>query len=146
MTAEQPSLTITRRLNASPAKIYDAWTRPDQMMRWWSPDAGPTLSAETDVRPGGHFRIVFQMLNGVQRDCSGVYREVEPNRRLVFTWRWAHVPARETLVTVGLRALAEGTELTFTHAQFHDEADRDDHRKGWGGVLDKLEKFLVQPA
>ena len=116
------------------------------MARWWGPDAGPVLSAEADVRPGGRFRVVFRTLDGGEHDSSGEYREVEPERRLVFTWRWVLTPERETLVTVELRPLPEGTELTLTHARFHDEAVRDDHREGWSGALAKLGTLLALPA
>jgi uncharacterized protein YndB with AHSA1/START domain len=116
------------------------------MARWWGPDAGPVLSAQADVRPGGRFRVVFRTLDGEEHDSSGEYREVEPERRLVFTWRWVSTPECLTLVTVELRPLPEGTELTLTHARFHDEAVRNDHREGWSGALDKLESLLAQPA
>jgi uncharacterized protein YndB with AHSA1/START domain len=139
-------LTLVRRIKAPAAKIYDAWTRPEQMVRWWGPDAGPVQSAEADVRPGGRFRVVFQTLDGETHDCRGVYREVEPARRLVFTWQWVSMPERESLVTIALRPLPEGTELPLTHAQFYDEAARDGHREGWSGALDKLERLLAQPT
>jgi uncharacterized protein YndB with AHSA1/START domain len=143
MTAKRPSLTLVRRIKAPPAKVYAAWTQPEQIARWWGPDAGPVLSAETDVRPGGRFRVVFRTRDGEEHDSRGVYREVEPQRRLVFTWQWASMPERESLVTVELREIPEGTELTLTHAQFDDEATRDSHRSGWSGALDKLEKLFA---
>ena len=58
MTKSLPSVTIVRRIKAPPAKIYAALTQPKLMMQWWGPDAGPTLSAEADVRPGGRFSII----------------------------------------------------------------------------------------
>jgi uncharacterized protein YndB with AHSA1/START domain len=145
MTEQKPSLTLVRRIRATPARVYDAWTRPEQLLRWFGPDGGPVVSAETDVRPGGRFRIVFRTLDGEQHDCRGTYREVEAERRLVFTWQWVTLPDRESLVTVELRPVAEGTELTLTHARFFDEAARDAHRQGWGGALDKLQALLEQP-
>jgi uncharacterized protein YndB with AHSA1/START domain len=51
MTESLPSVTIVRRIKAPPAKVYAALTEPKLMIRWWGPDAGPTLSAEADVRP-----------------------------------------------------------------------------------------------
>ncbi|HUC16687.1 MAG TPA: SRPBCC domain-containing protein [Acetobacteraceae bacterium] len=144
--SEKPSLTLVRRIKASPAKIYAAWTEPARMVRWWGPDAGPVLSAEADPRPGGRFRVVFQTMDGEKHDCRGVYREVEPNRKLVFTWQWVSTPDRESLVTVELRPVPEGTELTLTHAQFHDEAVRDRHRVGWSGSLGKLTTLFDQPV
>jgi uncharacterized protein YndB with AHSA1/START domain len=143
MTADRPSLTLVRRFKAPPASVYAAWTEPDQMVRWWGPDAGPVVSAEADVRPGGRFRVVFRTRDGEEHDCRGTYREVDPDRRLVFTWQWVSMPERESLVTVALRPVPEGTELTLTHAQFHDEKTRDSHRSGWNGALDKLERLFA---
>ena len=145
MIKEQPSLTIVRRIKASPEKIYAAWTKPELMARWWGPDAGPVLSAEADPRVGGAFRVVFQTLDGETHDCRGEYREVEAGRKLVFTWEWITMPERRSLVTIRLRPIAEGTELNFTHAQFFDEAARDSHYVGWNGAFDKLETLLVEP-
>jgi uncharacterized protein YndB with AHSA1/START domain len=139
----RPSLTIVRRIKASPARLFAAWTEPSLMLRWWGPDAGPVLSAATDPRPGGHFRVVFETLDGERHDCRGEYREIERDRKLVFTWTWVAMPEQESLVTVELRPIQDGTELTFTHAQFRDEAARDAHRHGWNGAFDKLEALFA---
>lgn len=135
----EPSLTLVRRLRAPPAKVFAAWTDPGLIARWWGPDAGPVLSAEADVRPGGRFSVTFRMLDGTEHTSAGVYREVAKDQRLVFTWRWVgSVPEHESLVTVLLRPTDEGTELTFTHERLASEASRDSHREGWDDSLDKL--------
>ncbi|OLL28465.1 ATPase [Burkholderia sp. SRS-W-2-2016] len=146
MIEHKPSLTIVRQLKAPPARIYAAWTRPELMARWWGPDGGPVLSAEADPRVGGRFRVVFQTLDGETHDCRGEYREVERDRKLVFTWQWVTLPERQSLVTIVLRAIDGGTELNFTHAQFFDEAARDGHRIGWSGAFDKLDALLGELA
>src|SRR5476649_59380 len=105
--AGKTSLTLVRRIKASPAKVYAAWTRPDLMMRWWSPAACPVLSAEADLRLGGRYRIAFRMPDGAVRECSGVYCEIAPDKRLVFSWNWAHLDEPESQLTVELRTLPE---------------------------------------
>lgn len=142
MTAALPSVTIVRRFKASPAKVYAAITQPEQMMRWWGPDAGPTLRAEADVRPGGRFSIVFRMLNGQEHNPTGVYLEVVPDKKLVFTWEWPGMPERKSLVTFVLEPCDGGAELTLIHEQLPDEATRTSHEAGWGGLLDQLTDFL----
>ncbi|KXU83727.1 ATPase [Paraburkholderia monticola] len=144
MSEEKPSLKIVRRLKASPARVYAAWTRPELMARWWGPDAGPVLSAEADPRVGGGFRVVFQTLDGETHDCRGEYRQVEVDRKLVFTWEWVTLPERRSLVTIQLRPLEAGTEMTFTHAQFSDEAARDGHHAGWSGAFEKLDSLVAE--
>jgi uncharacterized protein YndB with AHSA1/START domain len=135
----KPSLTIKRRLNASPDKVYGAWTEPQKIVRWWGPGPTDALRAEADLRVGGRFRVVFRTPDGEEHDVGGVYRDVVPNERLVFTWAWRTTPERESLVTVALKSDGDGTLLTLTHEQFFDEVARDRHRTGWSAALDKLE-------
>src|SRR5436190_14151392 len=85
-TATKPSLTLKRRLKAPPAKVYDAWTDPTKIARWWGPAQAQFLGAETDARVGGRFHVRFATPDGEQHDVSGVYREVVPDEKLVFTW------------------------------------------------------------
>ena len=140
MTNTLPSVTIVRRIKASPAKVWAAITRPDQMIQWWGPDAGPTLRADVDVRPGGRFSVVFRLLNSDEHNPTGIYREVVPERKLVFTW---DLPGeRESLVTILLKPIDGGTELTLHHEHLPDEAKRQSHEQGWRGLLDKLPLFL----
>jgi uncharacterized protein YndB with AHSA1/START domain len=113
--------------------------------QWWGPGDEPVSLAELDVQVGGRFRIVFGGPDGKAHECAGMYREVVPNRRLVFTWTWPNsTPERESLVTITLHPVGAGTELVFRHEQFFDEAARDGHERGWTGTLAKLERFLAQ--
>lgn len=139
----KPSLTLKRRLQAPPAKVYAAWTDPEKIARWWGPEQIESVRAETDVRVGGRFRVIMQASDGETHDVSGVYREVVPDERLVFTWAWISTPERESLVTVALRPDGDGTVLTLTHEQFFNEAARDGHRSGWTQALDKLEQHFA---
>ncbi|RYC27842.1 SRPBCC family protein [Ciceribacter ferrooxidans] len=142
MTKNLPSITIVRRIKSSPAKVYAAITSPELIMQWWGPDAGSTLKAVADVRPGGRFSIVFRMLNGSEHNPTGVYREVVPEEKLVFTWEWPGKPERESLVTFLLKPFDGGTELTLIHERLRDEDARESHEAGWNGLLDKLQIFL----
>lgn len=137
------SLTLVRRIKAPPARVWAAITRPEQMLQWWGPDAGPTLDVVADVRPGGRFSVVFRLLDGQEHNPTGVYREVVPEQKLVFTWDLPGAPEPETLVTFRLRPIEDGaTELTLTHERLPDAAARDSHERGWAGLLDKLPVFL----
>lgn len=146
MTDSSTSLSLVRRMRADPAKVYAALTRPELMLRWWGPDAGPTLSAEADVRNGGRFSIVFQTTDGQTHNPTGVYLEVEPERRLAFTWEWPGAPEKESRVTIVLRPTTEGTELTLTHVRLPDLSARHSHERGWTGLFDKLLTFSEETA
>jgi uncharacterized protein YndB with AHSA1/START domain len=141
--AEKPSLTIKRHLTAAPKKVYEAWTDPEKIVKWFGPDAGQVKSAHLDVRAGGRYAIVFCTEDGEEHHVSGIYREVEPNRKLVFTWAWRTMPERESQVTILIKPIGEGSMLTLLHEQFFDEAARDRHEHGWTGCLTKLEAYLA---
>jgi uncharacterized protein YndB with AHSA1/START domain len=141
--AAKPSLTLKRRFNAAPEKVYAAWTQPAQITQWFGPDAGGVKHAETDLRTGGRFTIAFNTEDGEEHQVNGVYREVVRNKKLVFTWAWRSTPERESLVTVLIEPDGDGSLLTLTHEQFFDEAARDRHSHGWTGSLDKLERYLA---
>jgi uncharacterized protein YndB with AHSA1/START domain len=141
--AAKPSLTLKRRFNATPEKVYAAWTDPEKIVKWFGPDSGPVTRAETDVRTGGRYVVEFRTEDGEEHHVSGVYREVVPNERLQFTWAWRTMPERESLVTVLVRPDADGTLLTLIHEQLFDEATRNRHEYGWTGCLNKLEALFA---
>jgi uncharacterized protein YndB with AHSA1/START domain len=142
--AARPSLTLTRRLRAQPEKVYAAWTEPENLVQWFGPgqvEPGSTR-ADLDVRVGGRYRISFTGSNGEYHEVGGVYRDVVPNQRLVFSWAWHSTPERESLVTVSIKPDGGGTLLTFQHAQFVDETARDNHQRGWTESLANLSIFV----
>jgi uncharacterized protein YndB with AHSA1/START domain len=140
----KPSVTLKRRLHAPAEKVYAAWTQPAQLAHWFGPSetVAGSVHAEMDVRVGGRFRVSFKTENGEHHEVGGVYREVVPNEKLVFSWAWHTTPERESLVTVLIRNEGDGAILTLTHEQFFDEAARDGHKRGWTGTLEKLEHYL----
>jgi uncharacterized protein YndB with AHSA1/START domain len=101
------------------------------------------LRADADARVGGRFRMVMRGTDGEEHDVRGVYREVVPNEKLVFTWVWRSTPERESLVTVLIKPDGAGSRVTLTHEQFFDEAARDQHQHGWTGCLNKLERYFA---
>lgn len=141
--ATQPSLTIKRRFNAPPAKVFAAWTDPEKVKQWMGPGEVKVLRAEADARTGGRYRWVMRTPSGDEHDVGGVYREVTPPEKLVFTWAWKSTPERESLVTLTFKRDGDGTLMTLLHEQFFDETARDNHEGGWNGAMPKLEAFLA---
>lgn len=143
-TQERPSLGIIRRYPVAPEQVWRAWTEPQALSRWFGPgDTGSVTRAELDVRLGGRYRIVFGTPDGEEHDVSGVYQEVLENRKLSFTWAWKSTPERVSLVTIELRAIAQGTEMDFRHDRFFDQQARDNHERGWARTFAKLDRFLL---
>jgi uncharacterized protein YndB with AHSA1/START domain len=141
-TIAKPSLTLKRRLRALPAQVYSAWTEPEKVKRWFGPGDVEIVLAEFDTRVGGRYRIVGRSPDGEEHDVSGVFREVIPGEKLVYTWAWRSTPERQSLVTVEFRREGEGTLLTLRHEDFFDEPARDRHNAGWTGSLAKLELYF----
>src|SRR5262245_7391750 len=102
----RPSLTLTRRLNAPPERVYAAWTDPKNLIQWFMPPSvvPGTVQAEMDLRVGGKYRFSFRKDDGEYFEVGGVYRDVVPNARLVFTWAWHSTPERESVVTITVKA------------------------------------------
>jgi len=139
----KPSLIIRRRFNAPPEKVFSAWTDPEKVKRWIGPGDVKAVSAESDPRKGGRYRWVMKSPDGEDHDVSGVYREVIPNEKLVFTWAWKSTPERESLVTVIIKPDGNGSLMTLQHEQFYDEAARDRHQGGWTNAMEKLDEYLT---
>ena len=145
-SAVKPSLTLKRRFKAPPAKVFAAFTDPEKVKHWMGPGEMKAVRAESEVRVGGRYRWVMQSPAGGIHDVGGVYREIVPNEKLVFTWAWKAEPPdtpHESLVTVLFKADGGGTLLTLIHENLFDEDSRNGHEKGWIGAFDKLEKYVA---
>jgi len=143
--AEKLSLEIRRFIRASRDRVYAAWTDPVQLKMWFGPENVQTRDLMADARVGGAFRWDCTDPEGKEVTISGEYRELQPGRKIVFTWRleededWAN---HRSLVTVEFSDRESGTEVRVTHEKLPNEASRDDHKQGWKSVLDRLEKFV----
>jgi uncharacterized protein YndB with AHSA1/START domain len=136
-------LVITRLLAAPPAQVFQAWTDPARMMKWFAPEGMATPLAECELRVGGRYRVLMRESDGVEHDVSGEYLEIVPDRKLVFTWAWRNSPEIVTLVTVELEPEGRGTQLTLRHERLADAESRDSHNSGWSSALTKLEKLVT---
>ena len=144
--AEKTSLQIKRFINAPRARVYAAWTDPAQLKQWWGPESVRTRNFAADVRVGGKYR--WDLINQEDEEMSvfGEYRELVPEKKIVFTWKWDDDEIwenRTSIVTVELSDRDGGTELILKHEQLPSEESRDRHNEGWNSVLDRLEKFLL---
>jgi len=144
--AEKTSLQIKRFINAPPDRVYAAWTEPAQLKEWWGPESVRTRNFAAEVRVGGKYR--WDLINQEDEEMSvfGEYRELVPEKKIVFTWKWDDEEIwenRTSIVTVELSDREGGTELLLKHEQLPSEESRDRHNEGWNSVLDRLEKFLL---
>ena len=138
-------MEIKRVINAPRARVYAAWTDPAQLKEWFGPENVQTRQLVADTRVGGKF--VWDLINsdGEKMTMRGEYRELQPGKRIVFSWQWQDDEDWEnhiSVVTVELADAEGGTELRLTHEQLPNEESRDGHTRGWNSALDKLGKFF----
>jgi uncharacterized protein YndB with AHSA1/START domain len=139
---------VRRVIAARPERVFRNWTDPELLQRWWGPGGFTCPQAVVDLRPGGSYRLVMQPHDGPTMSVTGIYREVDPPSRLVYTWRWDSGPAasdHESLVTVNFDDLGDGrTEVTVTHDRFPPDHDRAPYRGGWEEGVEKLERAILE--
>jgi uncharacterized protein YndB with AHSA1/START domain len=136
------TITLTRRVAASPERVFAAWTDVEQLAAWWWPQlAGTTY--DVDARPGGRYRIESPAIGAT---VTGVYTEVDPPRRLVFTWVWQDVgePASvEDTVVVTFEPDDDGTQVTVAHTSSEHVPDGG-AEQGWNDVMDRLARVWAE--
>ena len=97
------SLEVRRRIAAPPEDVYDAWTTPEILTRWFSPTTNHAVIVHlVDARVGGRYRIEMRHTSGKSHIAVGEYREMQRPTRLAFTWRWEGSPMADSLVTLDL--------------------------------------------
>ena len=142
-----PELVMTHVFDAPRELVFAAWTERGHLERWQGAPEGMTVTTEeADIRPGGRFRICMRSPEGAEHWLQGVYREVLPPERLVFTHAWLDAdkrPAPETLVTVTFAEHGETTELTLRQSGLASVASRDGHREGWASTFRRLGTYLT---
>lgn len=140
MIADVISLQMSRRFDASPERVFDAW-----LSKAWGDWIGPrTVRGEVTLlepRVGGRYRIIMHRRDSDPLIVEGVYRQIERPFALVFTWTWTH-EERESRVSLRFHPVGSGTEMTIRHEGFSAPERRDSHRQGWTTSFDKLANAL----
>jgi uncharacterized protein YndB with AHSA1/START domain len=142
---EKLSLEIKRFIKAPRDHVYAAWTDPAQLKQWFGPESIQTHDLIADARVGGKFRWDLSNADGEKMTCRGEYLELQPGKKIIFTWQWEDDEIWKThtsLVTVELCDADGGTELRLIHEQLPNEESRDGHTRGWNSALNKLEKLF----
>src|SRR5574337_121420 len=90
-TATAPRVQLHRVFSAPPERVFRAWTTPEELKRWHAPPPLTCIFAEVDLRIGGRFRIGMRAPDGTEHWVGGVFRVIEPPRKLSCTWRWEKI-------------------------------------------------------
>lgn len=142
---QQDVVEIERRYDAPPERVWQAWTDPRALSRWFGPgEPGSVTQADLDVRPGGRYTIAARGPDGQEHRVSGAYEEVDRPRKLSFSWAWQSTPDRVSFVTVRFEADGAGTHMALRHERFFDRAACHNHERGWTATFAKLDRFIAE--
>lgn len=157
--AADQSLTITRVFDAPRQRVWEAWTQPQRLMRWWSPKGWTCPVSKIDLRPGGGYLNCMRSPEGKDYWSKGVYREIDEPQRIVCTDSFADEngnpvspqeygmspdwPA-EALIEATFTDHDGKTELTVQHSLIKPGDEREMCRQGWNECLDKLADYLTE--
>jgi uncharacterized protein YndB with AHSA1/START domain len=141
-------LVITHVFDAPRKLVFEATSKPEHVKQWWGMRSHTMTVCEIDLRPGGRWRYVIRDANGAEFGFSGVYREVDPPKRVVYTEGFEAMPGHEYLVTTTLEE-KNGKTTMRAHLLYQSEADRDGHLQsgmeaGMNESLSRLDDLLAK--
>ncbi|MEO6863865.1 MAG: SRPBCC domain-containing protein [Gemmatimonadaceae bacterium] len=147
-SASDTELVMTRIFDAPRSLVFKAWTENEHLEQWQGAPMGMTVTVqESNIRPGGAFRVCMHAPDGVDHWLQGVYTDVTPPERLAFTHTWLGAdgqPGKETLVTITFAEHGKKTELTLRQTGLPSAASRDGHSHGWNSTFDRLTGYLAE--
>jgi uncharacterized protein YndB with AHSA1/START domain len=131
-------------LDAPGERVYRALTEPAELAKWWGPHGFTTPEIELNLSVGGGYRFTMQPPEGDPFHLAGEFLEIDPPRRLAYTFRWEEPDPddRETIVRLGLAAVGTATGVTLSQGSFATEARLALHRSGWTDSFEKLRDLL----
>jgi uncharacterized protein YndB with AHSA1/START domain len=135
---------IERTYPASAEDVFDAWTSPEVMRRWfhcapkWS-----TPEAEVDLRVGGKVRVVMRKPDGTEAEMHGEYTLIDRPHRLVMTWTFHDDPSNEQLMELTFSESDGSTTVLLVNSRISTDERRDSQDWGWRGCIDQLGRVLV---
>ena len=143
-------LTLERVIDASPEKLFRAWTEPELLQKWFCPRPWTVSSAQLDVRPGGTSLVIMRSPEGQEYPNKGVYLDVVKNERLVFTDAFVQpwVPSEKAFSVVTITFEAQGPRTRYSaRIQHWNVTDREEHEKmgfhdGWAKATDQLTELV----
>ena len=140
-------LLITRIFDAPRDLVWQVWTEPEHIARWWGPKGSTLPFWKADLRAGGSYRFQMRGPDGNDYWNQGMYREVVPPERLVMQGAWTDPEGNATspmmVTTVTFEEQSGKTKLTLRGSGFESASVRDSHRGGWSGSFDRLADYLL---
>ncbi len=126
---------------ARPERLFEAWTTPEHLRKWWGPPGGCCTHATVEPVVGGRYLIGNVLADGSTVTISGRFTVIDPPRKLSYTWQVQPGPDQAELVTITFTPREGGTEVTVEHARIPSERSRTEHAAGWTACLDRLAAY-----
>ena len=147
--ANDTTLRLERIIAVPPETLFALWVDPAQLIKWWAPDGFSASVEALETMPGGRWRVGLHGPGGAGPSMSGVYRIVEPPRRLAFSWAWdgeGGARGHQSEVIVNFEAVPGGTRLVLVHQAFEGRSARDRHNNGWSMAIGQLADIAAEAA
>ena len=146
MTTESGHVVRIERTFTEPAEdVFDAWTSPEVMRRWFHCAADwETPEAEVDLRVGGGVRVVMRQPDGTEAEARGEYTLIDRPNRLVMTWTFHDDPSNEQSIDLSFSEDDGATTVLLVNTGISTDERRDAQDWGWNGCLDQLEQLLAR--
>ena len=137
-------LRVERWFDATPEEVFDAYTDPAAQREWYQDQPGWIVQAACDLRVGGRWTVAFGPPGAEPYRERNVFKQVDRPRRLVYTSRVTMPDGSsfDTGMEVTFQERDGRTQMTIVHTGFPSAKLRDDHRGGWSGFLDRLERVV----
>lgn len=146
--AEQPAdrvLVMSRVFDAPRELVFKAWSSAEFLTKWFGPRGFKIPHCNVDFRVGGSYKLCMRAPDGTDFWTEGTYLEIDPPKRLAFTWeRVEYKTDPPMVVTITLEEVGKKTKLTLHQSLFDTTKDRDEHNHGWGECLEKLQAYVEE--
>ncbi|MEO7521194.1 MAG: SRPBCC family protein [Gemmatimonas sp.] len=139
------AVTAHRTIAAPRERVFDAWLDANTFATWMVPPGIRASTARIDARVLGAYELTMHG-DGNALMHSGVYREIDPPRRIIFTWISLGTHFRESVVTVAFAVNGAATDVVVTHDGLPDAGAEVAHRDGWTAVLERLDELITTNA
>ncbi len=135
---------IERTFAATAEDVFDAWTSPEVMRRWFHPAPDwETPEAEVDLRVGGRVRVVMRKPDGTEAEARGEFTLIDRPHRLVMTWTFDDEPSNEQLIELSFSESEGSTTVLLVNTGISTDARREAQDWGWRGCLEQLGRVLA---